>query len=168
MPAGGSPAAAFGTILTAEASGLKRKSGVNPVRSRHCNWRDALSFASHPTRNASHCSPRASGKAEERRYQPSARRPASGCDPAALRGTSGRNPGIVRGPPDHSRRLHHPTANSAVGFLFWQRLTTPSALLRRAGSSSTAPSGRAFIKFALPSPLGDNQRDGHLWTHFHD
>ena len=25
--------------------GLKRKSGANPVRSRHCNWRDALPSA---------------------------------------------------------------------------------------------------------------------------
>ena len=40
-PAGGS----FSAERLEAGNGLKRKSGVNPVRSRHCNWRDVLPFA---------------------------------------------------------------------------------------------------------------------------
>ena len=112
---------------------LKRKSGASPVRSRHCNWRDALPTGIESIPVTATVRFETDGKAEERRYQPSARRPARGYDPAALRGTSGRTClGISRGfltigPPPL------PDCVCAAGFSVAAALDTSLALLRRAG-----------------------------------
>ena len=154
---------------------------MNPVRSRHCNWRGALRLASIRTRVTSHCPIRVGRRRDvARSHKP-------GGLPQASSSCTARKSEQIAVPPlsiptigaDRSTEALRPLTRLQMQqsgfFVVAWRPTFPASfrwngcLLRRTAgaafhqgrSGSTAVDRRSF---ALPCPLGHNRRNGEAGT----